>query len=96
MDELKKVYEEFEGDIIIISISVFGAGDSNDDLINFKEYYKANWIFALDTLNEDATRRYNVLNVPKIFIINKEGDIEYTHTGYTNSDLIIEEINNII
>ena len=96
MGELIKVYEEFEDKIVIISISVFGAGDNNEDLITFKEYYKANWIFALDTLNEDATRKYNVLNVPKIFIINKLGDIEYTHTGYTNSDLIIDEINNII
>ena len=93
MGELKKVYEEFEDDIIMISISVFGAGDSNNDLINFKEYFKANWLFALDTFEEDATRRYDVSGVPKIIIINKEGNIAYTHTGYTEASSIIQEIN---
>jgi cytochrome oxidase Cu insertion factor (SCO1/SenC/PrrC family) len=96
MGELKKINEEFKEKIIIISISVLGAGDTNNDLINFKDYYNANWIFALDTIQEDATIRYNVLTVPKILIINKQGDIQYTHSGYTKSDIIINQINNII
>jgi thioredoxin-related protein len=95
MEELKKIYEEYKEEIIIISISILGAGDNDEDLTNFKEYYKAKWIFALDTYNEDATMKYNVLNVPKIFIIDREGNIAFTHTGYTKSNTLIEEINTI-
>ena len=96
IEELKKVYEKFDEKIILISISILGAGDSNKDLKNFKESYKAKWLFAIDTYDEDATIKYNVLSVPKIFIINKKGDIEYTHTGLTKNNILIEEINKIL
>jgi hypothetical protein len=96
MDELNKIYNEFNKKIIMISISVLGAGDTNSDLKNFKNLYDAKWIFALDSYNEDVTFKYNVLTVPKIIIINKNGDITYTHNGFTKNNIIIDEINKII
>ena len=96
MDELKKIYNNFNDDIIMISISVLGAQDTNEDLRNFKDIYNAKWKFALDTYDEDATLKYNILSVPKIIIINKNGDISYNHNGFTTSNIIIEEINKII
>jgi peroxiredoxin len=96
MDELNKLYDNFNEKIVMISISVLGAGDTNTDLKNFKELYEAKWTFALDTYNEDATFKYNVLTVPKIIIINKNGDIAYTHNGFIKSNILIEEINKII
>jgi hypothetical protein len=96
MDELKKIYDNFNDDIIMISISVLGAEDTNEDLKNFKDYYNAEWNFALDNYDEDVTLKYNILSVPKIIIINKNGDISYNHNGFTKSDIIIEEINKII
>ena len=96
MDELIKIYNNFNEKIVMISISVLGAGDSNSDLKNFMESYEAKWIFALDSYNEDATLKYNVLSVPKIIIINKNGDIAYTHNGLTKNEILIKEINKII
>ena len=80
----------------MISISVLGAGDNNNDLKDFKKSYDAEWIFALDTIAEDATMKYNILNVPKIIIIDKNGDIAFSHVGYTNNIILNEEIYSII
>jgi len=96
MEELKIVYNKYSEEIVMISISVLGAGDTNNDLKNFKEYYEAEWIFAIDTLKEDATMKYNVLNVPNLIIIDKEGNIAFNHVGLTNNVILIEEVNSII
>lgn len=96
MEELNKLYTKYSEEIVMISISVLGAGDNNNDLKDFKESYEAEWIFALDTVKEDATRKYNVLNVPKIIIIDKNGDIAFSHVGYTENIILNEEIYSII
>jgi hypothetical protein len=96
MDELNKIFNEFNEKIIMISISDLGAGDTNSDLNKFKNLYDAKWTFALDSYDEDATFKYNVLTVPKIIIINQNGDIAFTHNGFTKNNILIDEINKII
>ena len=95
MDELKHFYEQFMDEIIMISISVWWAEDKASELQGFKDHYQAEWMFALDTTDEDATMKYNVISVPRIVIINKTGDVTYTSSGWVSHQVLTEEINKI-
>ncbi len=96
MSELKHLYEQFKDEIIMISVSVWWAEDEADDLEEFRDYYHAEWMFALDTTDEDVTTKYNAISVPRIIIVNKNGDIAYTSSGLVSSEVLTEEINKII
>ena len=96
MSELKNLYEQFEDEIIMISISVWWAEDKAADLEEFRDYYHAKWMFAIDTIDEDVTTKYSAFSVPRIVIINKNGDIYYTSSGWISHEVLIKEINKII
>jgi len=96
MSELKNLYEQFKDEIIMISVSVWWAEDETVDLDGFRDYYRAEWMFALDTPDEDATTKYNAISVPRIIIINKNGDISYASSGWVSYDVLTEEINKSI
>ncbi len=96
MSELKNLYEQFKDEIIMISISVWWAEDEAADLEEFRDYYHAEWMFALDTIDEDVTTKYNAFSVPRIVIVNKNGDITYTSSSWVSYEVLTEEINKII
>ena len=96
MSELKNLYEQFKDEIIMISISVWWAEDEAADLEEFRDYYHAEWMFALDTTDEDVTTKYNAISVPRIIIVNKNGDIAYTSSGWVSYEVLTEKINKII
>ena len=93
MAELKHVYEQFTDEIVMISVSVWWAEDKAAELQTFKDYYQAEWMFALDTTDEDATAKYNANAVPRIVIINKNGNVYNSWSGLTSKEKLIEEIN---
>ncbi len=95
MAELKHVYEQFSDDLVIISISVWWAEDKADELQKFKDSYQAEWIFALDTTDEDTTMKYNAFSVPKIVVIDKTGNVVYTSQGGVSRQVLTKEINKI-
>ena len=65
-------------DIAIVSVSVFG----NDDETKLRNYAEEHdWRHALGDSNGDIEIAYNVIGTPKIFIIDKEGKITYSHVG---------------
>ena len=96
MSELKNLYEQFKDEIIMISVSVWWAEDKAAELQGFKDYYQAEWMFALDTTDEDVTTKYNAISVPRIIIVNKNGDIAYTSSGWVSYEVLTEKINKII
>ena len=65
-----------EDDIAIVSVSVFG-NDDETELRNYAEEH--DWSHALGDSNGDIEIDYNVIGTPKIFIIDKEGKITYSH-----------------
>jgi cytochrome oxidase Cu insertion factor (SCO1/SenC/PrrC family) len=96
MSELKKIYEKFKDDITLISISVWWSDDEEKNLQDFKNYYQAEWIFALDTINEDVTMKYYVNSVPKIVIIDKNGNMNYSYSGFISNEILNKQINEIL
>lgn len=89
---LKEVQQHYGDSIIILSISV--GGDSNQELKNFKAEQEATWRFAIDT--DDVGTKYEALYIPKLVIIDKNGNIEFTNEGVTSSSTLIEKIDGLL
>ena len=65
-------------DIEILSVSVFG----NDDENKLRNYAKNHeWRHALGDTNGDIEIAYDVIGTPKIFIIDENGEITFSHIG---------------
>jgi len=89
---LKEVQQHYGDSIIILSISV--GGDSNQELKNFKVEQGATWRFAIDT--DDVGTKYGALYIPKLVIIDKNGNIEFANEGVTSSSTLIEKIDGLL
>ena len=83
-------------DVAIVSISVFGT----DDELKLRNYAKDyGWRHALGDTNGDIEIAYGVTGTPKLFIIDKDGQITYEAGGTTgesvpkNSDEMDLEVN---
>ena len=76
-------------DIAIVSVSVFG----NDDETKLRNYAQEHdWRHALGDSNGDIEIDYNVIGTPKIFIIDKEGKITYSHVGPISESELSNEV----
>ena len=73
-----------EYDVELVAISV----DDSRNAIKVKPMVNAfNWDFdILMDPNGDVQRALNVANPPVTFLIDQEGNIVYTHTGYVEGD----------
>jgi len=78
-----------EDDIAIVSVSVFG-NDDETELRNYAEEH--DWRHALGDSNGDIEIAYNVIGTPKIFIIDKEGKITYSHVGPISESELSNEV----
>jgi len=89
---LKEVQQHYGDNVVILSISV--GGDSDQGLRDFKADQGATWRFAIDT--DNVATKYDVLYIPTLVIIDKNGDIQFTHVGTTPSSTLIEEIDGLL
>ncbi len=89
MPELVEVYGEHGTDIVMISVDV-DRTESNSDLRSFRNGHGAQWTFARDT--DDLQLKYNVESIPKLVIIDAQGDVVYTHVGSESAGKISKEI----
>ncbi|MDH5806418.1 MAG: TlpA disulfide reductase family protein [Candidatus Methanomethylicaceae archaeon] len=88
---LIEVWQKYENEIVIISISIDPIRDSEEILRDFiNRFPNATWIWARDIANISIS--YKVLAIPKIVIIDKDGNIAFEHLGTTHSSIIIQEI----
>ena len=76
-------------DIVILSVSVFG----NDDENKLRNYAKNHeWRHALGDTNGDIEIAYDVIGTPKIFIIDENGEITFSHIGPMKLDELELEV----
>lgn len=94
MSHLKEVQQHYGDNVIILSISVTWGGDTNQALAAFKQDQGCTWRFAIDT--DDITTKYNALAIPKLVLIDKNGDIRFTNEGVTSSSTLIEKIDELL
>lgn len=85
MKKLQKILDKYqEKGLEIICISV----DDPKTVSKVKSFIKSNrysFNVLLDT-NNNVMRLYQVTNPPYTFLINKKGEIVYTHSGYRKGD----------
>ncbi len=76
-------------DVAIISVSVFG----NDNENELRDYAKDHgWRHALGDSEGDIEIAYDVVGTPKIFIIDKKGEITYSHIGPISENELKTEV----
>lgn len=85
LGELQKLYEEFKkANVSLLAIST----DSERSLAKVKPFVKSRgyaFTVLLDT-NSDVARKYYVQTIPYTLVLNAEGSIVYSHTGYKKGD----------
>ncbi|HID25883.1 MAG TPA: TlpA family protein disulfide reductase [Thermoplasmata archaeon] len=87
MEELEKVHNETEDNVAVVSIVM------RDTALNIRNVYGTyvdKWVFLMD--NKGVYSSYHVMGVPKIVIINQEGDIIYSKSGLTDYKFIMSKI----
>ena len=94
MKELEAVLEEKGDEILVVSIDV-DKRETADDIKNTFGEYIDKWVFALNDYNENVEIKYKVYGIPKIVIIDINGNIYYSMEGLTSRNKILEEINKI-
>lgn len=78
LDELKSVNEKYQDGIVMLSVFVSPL-ESESDVRAYREDHGANWSFAMDT--DNLFTKYNAIQIPKVVIIDKKGNILYETTG---------------
>lgn len=78
-DALRPYSNKMDKDKVeILSVSVFG----NDDESKLRDYAKSHdWRHALGDIDGEIEIAYEVSGTPKIFIIDANGEITFSHTG---------------
>lgn len=73
-------------DFQILSIDGWAgrAGETTETLIGWQKNEHAPWPHALDT--DGAMRKYSVIGLPTLMVVDKDGDIVFTHNGVASKD----------
>lgn len=94
MPHLKVFWEKYEGQVVLISISVSPLTDSVEVLQQYSRKYNATWIWARDTAN--VARDYKVTAIPTIVIVDKEGYIRFSHVGVVDASSLSREVERLL
>ena len=92
MAELKEVLDEKGDEIVIVSVDV-EIGETRNDLEGPFGNYLDKWTFVFDSYKENVGEKYKVVGIPKIVIIDINGNIYYSTSELTSKEIIIEKIN---
>ena len=88
--ELKKLWDSYDGKIVLVSISVDPITDTDGLLRDFASSHGADWIWARDVVG--AAMKYKVSGTPTTFILDDEGRIRYRHEGFTEAITLMNEL----
>jgi peroxiredoxin len=90
---LVPLYDKYKNDIKMLSVSVRDE-DTNADLIEFKDATGATWQYALDSGGIQAL--YGVGGTPTSFLIDRDGNIVYSHEGADDRAVLESKIQSIL
>ena len=86
LNNIAEVYEDWQDDynVEILAVSI----DDARNAPKVKSYAAGQaWEYTvLLDKNQDLQRALNFQSVPQTFLLNQEGNIVYTHTGYVSGD----------
>jgi cytochrome c-type biogenesis protein len=90
MPELVKLHNKYGNTIVMLSISTLPS-DSNDDIDEFMDEYNAKWRAARDEGGE-LIDLYNIKEIVRVIIVDKEGKITFSHTGASGFEDLDKEV----
>ena len=89
-ENLRTVRDTFtEEELVIVSVFI-GAGDTDDDIRDFRTQYGGDWTYAKDT--QDLPESYRIGGVPAEFVVDVNGYIHYEHLGSIMAGVLSDEI----
>jgi peroxiredoxin len=91
---LKTIRDQFQTELVILSISVDPTTDTVAKLQSFRNSYNVTWEVLRDTKNVYTT--YSVTAIPTIYIIDKDGNVNCTHVGTTDASTLANEISPLV
>lgn len=99
MFELKKISENYSNEVNIISIDAWISLGETASLVQqyiaaFKEQVNIdlNWTFGVDDRSGTLMNKYAKNAVPTLYILDKKGNIYYSHVGYETSQVLAAKI----
>ena len=86
LDAIAEIYpdwqENYNAEVVAVTIDNARAMAKVPGMVETKQ-----WDFLiLSDVNQDLQRALNFQSVPQTFLLNQEGNIVYTHTGYVSGD----------
>jgi thiol-disulfide isomerase/thioredoxin len=104
MFELERIFENYSSDdVTIISIDVWVKFGENRDLLQtYIEYLDQdynldlNWTFGLDDTSGTIFDNYVSGGVPTLYIIDRNGNIYYTFSGYQGYQALASKIDELL
>ena len=92
LNNINDVYDEWKKkyNVAVVAVSI----DDSRSITKVKPYADGQrWVYdILLDVNQDLKRQLNIQSVPFTLIIDQNGKIVYTHSGYTEGDeTILEE-----
>jgi peroxiredoxin len=86
LNNINDLYEEWKSkyDVTVVAVTI----DNARNVMKVKPYVDGQaWPFdVLLDVNSDLMRAMNVINPPHTFLIDKTGNVVYSHTGYLEGD----------
>ena len=93
MDHLKELYTNYSAQgVVIMSIDI-DPTESDEMIRQFKSEYGGDWIFAS---GPEVGITYQIMYIPTIYIIDKQGIIAYKNVGVTDYSTLLSEINKLL
>jgi len=92
---LRELRSRFGSDVVMVMVSLDPAGDTESVLRNHRDESVMGWIAIRDTAQPQIYHTYGVRATPTIFIIDKNGYIQYRHEGVTASPILIGEVESL-
>ncbi len=91
--DLSYVHRMIGEKVNVLSVSVTWGKDTIDSMKQFGKTYGVTWTSALDAGR--GTDLFDATSVPKIFILDSEQNIIYTHEGEVSADTLISELSGL-
>lgn len=89
---LRELRSKFGGDVVTVIVSVNPA-DTDSVLRKHRDENLVGWIAMRD--KSEVYTQYSVDSTPTIFIIDRNGYIQYKHVGVTESAILVSEVGNL-
>jgi thiol-disulfide isomerase/thioredoxin len=104
MTQLKQIQKNYSRDkVTIISIDVWVSQGENASslqqyLVAFQQqlHVELNWTFGLDDSKGTIENAYARSGIPALYILDKKGNIYYTHVGYDTYTSLASKLDEVL